>query len=157
MQKLFRDQQKHGRSLAFVRPTSVTRVTVRQRTAEDARTFEEKLNDLRIRNAAKRSQLDLFENTVPPAMKRLEFLGQRVCVDWVCADDRCDGHSMQILDWEICELARREGLDAARLKVETLLDLSKYKTGLILGNFHMFPSSFAIIGLWYPLINPLLF
>ena len=64
---------------------------------------------------------------------------------------------MQILDWEICELCRRSGADKAMNKVSQLLDLSQYGTKFFLGNFHMYPSSFAIIGLWYPRRSHLLF
>ena len=90
-------------------------------------------------------------------MKSLDYIGERVCVEWLCGDDDCQGHNMQILDWEICELARRTGIDNAKRKVEDLLDSSKYKIGFFLGNIHMYPSSFVIIGLWYPRLNPMLF
>lgn len=157
MSELQNAQQRTGRSLAFIVPTEITRVSIQKRPGEDARSFEEKFDQLKRSNQAARSQLDLFESTVPPAMKRLEFVGERVCVDWLCSDERCSGHSMQVLDWEICELARGEGLIAAQTKVEDLLDLGKYKSALLLGNFRMFPGSFAIIGLWYPMVASRLF
>lgn len=157
MSELQQAQQSTGRSLAFLVPTAITRVSIQKRPTEDAKSFEEKFEKLKRSNEAERNQLHLFETTVPASMKKLEFVGERVCVDWVCSDHDCAGHSMQILDWEVCELARREGLAAAQKKVETLLDLSKYKSALILGNFRMFPSSFAIIGLWYPMLSNRLF
>lgn len=156
-QELSRDQQEQGRSIAFMRPRRVKQISVKRRSAEDAQTFEQKLGRLRSENAARRSQLNLFEESVPPEMKSLEYTGERVCVDWLCGDVNCSGHSMQILDWEICELARRSGVESAKQKVEELLDLSKYKTGFFVGNIHMYPSSFVIIGLWYPKLNPMLF
>jgi len=157
MDDMLRAQREHGRSLAFVKPTEVIAVSIRDRSAEDAVSFEQKLKNLRQQNAADRKQLDLFESTIPPKMKNLEYLGQRVCVEWKCSDLDCSGHSMQVLDWEICELARRDGLEAARIKVESLLTSNCYNSALILGNFHMFPQSFAIIGLWYPLRDDRLF
>jgi hypothetical protein len=157
MKDLLDAQRKSGRSLAFMRPTSFTGVSVRTRAADDAETFQDKLEELKKRNEAARMQLDLFERTVPPAMKSLEYVGERVCIDWRCADEDCSGHSMQVLDWEICELARKNGLGAAKTKVESMLDSNRYKTALILGNFHMYPGSFAIIGLWYPLRSERLF
>jgi hypothetical protein len=150
-------QRESGRSLAFIRPNAITGVSIRRRAADDAQTFQQKLEDLRARNAFARMQLDLFEQTVPPAMKNLEYVGERVCIDWQCSDSDCLGHSMQVLDWEICELARKEGIEAAKAKVESLLDSNRYKTAFILGNFHMYPGSFAIIGLWYPLRSDRLF
>ena len=157
MRKVLEAQRSTGLSLAFMRPTLCTGVSIKKRDSIDAETFEEKVQDLRARNAIARMQLDLFERTVPPPMKTLEYLGERVCIDWRCIDDDCTGHSMQVLDWEICELARKSGLDAAKAKVEILLGEDRHNTALILGNFHMYPGSFAIIGLWYPLRSDRLF
>jgi hypothetical protein len=154
---LLRAQQEQGHSLAFIRPHAITSVSVRRRKMDDAKAFEQKLKSLRDRNAAARRQLDLFESRMPPEMKNLEYVGERVCVDWRCADEDCRGHSMQVLDWEICELARKKGLDAARTKVQSLLDSDRHRTAFFLGNFHMHPASFAIIGLWYPLRSDGLF
>jgi hypothetical protein len=150
MKALFRAQREHSYSLAFIRPLAINGVSARKRTTHDAETFEQKLRWLKERNANARLQLELFENTMPPRMKHLEFVDERVCVDWRCADEDCAGHSMQVLDWEICELARKNGLDAAINKVRVLLDLERYRSAFFLGNFFMYPASFAIIGLWYP-------
>jgi hypothetical protein len=157
MDAVLRAQRDNGRSLAFVRPTEIVEVRVCRRTSMDAESFEQKLQRLKERNKNARKQLDLFESTIPPAMKHLEFIGGRVCVKWRCSDERCPGHSMQILDWEICELARKSNLEKARKKVESLLRLENYHSGFFLGNFFMYPASFAIIGLWYPPRKSLLF
>ena len=157
MKTLSESQRNGGRSLAFMRPSLYTGVSIHRRAPDDAKTFEEKLKKLRERHVAASKQLDLFESTVPTSMKSLDYIGERVCIDWRCSDSDCAGHSMQVLDWEICELARRNGIESAIAKVKTILDSSRYKTALILGNFHMFPSSFAVIGLWYPLLSNRLF
>lgn len=107
MHSLFEAQRSAGRSLAFVRPRLITGVTFRRRAIEDARTFQEKMQELRKQKTIARQQLDLFERTLPSAMKNLEYVGERVCIDWRCGDEDCAGHSMQVLDWEICELARK--------------------------------------------------
>jgi hypothetical protein len=150
-------QQSRGQSLAFVTPKLIRGVSIRRREEDDALSFQEKLDELKRRNAVSRMQLDLFEQSVPQVMKTLQYIGERVCIDWICDDDDCSGHSMQVLDWEICELARKEGIDKAREKVAGLVDLDRYKSAFILGNFHMYPGSFAIIGLWYPLRSNRLF
>ena len=150
MRELLKRQQEKESSLAFVRPHEVTSVSIRKKDAGDAETFDQKLCTLRQINSAKRKQLDLFESTVPPAMKTLEYLGARVCVDWRCTDIDCSGHTMQILDWEICELSRKSGPEAAVEKVRALLNREHYDAAFMLGNIHMYPASFAIIGLWYP-------
>jgi len=151
MGDLLEAQKEAGCSLGFVRPKTITGVTTSERESADAQSFDQKLKLLRAKNAAARKQLNLFERTVPQRMKHLEFLAGRVCIEWLCHDEQCTGHSMQVLDWEICQLARKEGLQKARNKVAELLDLDRYRTAFILGNFHMYPGSFAIIGLWYPL------
>ena len=157
MRALLKSEKTTGQSLAFLRPARIKSVSIKPREPNDAITFEGKLKLLREQNTIARKQLDLFESTVPASMKHLEYVSGRICVDWYCSDPDCAGHSMQILDWEICELSRREGLDAAKNKVIELLDLERYNTGFFLGNIHMYPASFAIIGLWYPTRSNMLF
>lgn len=157
MTAVWEAQKVEGRSIAFLRPRNVTAVRIQSRDVADAQSFEQKLANLRFLNETARSQLDLFTSTVPPQMKALEYLGARIKVDWMCSDDFCEGHSSQILDWEICELARSQGIEAARNKVEELLKSSAYQSAFILGNIHMYPQSFAIICLWYPPRANLLF
>ena len=99
-------------------PRQITSIGVYKRDSSDAEGFEVKLEELRRRNVFARNQLDLFEKTVPKAMKKLEFIGERVCVNWLCSDQGCGGHEMQILDWEICQLARKEGFEKAKKKSE---------------------------------------
>jgi hypothetical protein len=66
MAALTQAQGDNGRSLAFVRPKFIDGVSLHRRDPEDARTFEQKLEDLRDRNVAARKQLDLFEKSIPP-------------------------------------------------------------------------------------------
>ena len=150
MREVLRLQQEKGTSLVFVRPKEITNVSIRRRDANDAITFAQKLAALRDLNLAKRMQMDLFESTVPAPMKSLEYVDARICVEWRCTDPDCIGHTMQILDWEVCELSRKRGPEAAKEKVGALLTSGVYNSALILGNIHMYPASFAIIGLWYP-------
>jgi hypothetical protein len=157
MSELQDAQRTKGVSLALIYPSRIVSVTIKKRDKEDEGSFLEKLKALKASNEAKASQLQLFEESVPIEMRKLEYLAERICVEWVCADRDCAGHGMQILDWEICELARREGSEAARLKVETILDLNTHRSAFVLGNFHMFQQSFAIIVLWYPKKQPSLF
>jgi len=143
-------QQRYGNSLGVVVPQKITKIFTKPRPEEDTLSFEEKFKRLKEQASIDRQQLDLFRTSLPAEMKELEFLQQRITVEWTCAGPDCMGHNMQILDWEICELFRREGAEKACDKVEEILDLDKYATKFFLGNFHMYPASFAIIGLWYP-------
>ncbi len=57
---------------------------------------------------------------------------------------------MSVLDWEAYELARREGIDTAKQKLQTVLNMEEYDVGFFLGNFRLYQGSFAIGGIWYP-------
>lgn len=57
---------------------------------------------------------------------------------------------MQILDWEVAELHRREGDMSAMAKVQGICDPSQYALKFFLGNLHQHPTAFTIVGLWYP-------
>src|ERR1700749_4846542 len=121
MNAVVRAQEASGKSIAFVNPTQIVEVRVSKRTHEDAESFEQKLKQLKEQNKSERSQLELFESAIPAKMKHLNFLSERVCVRWRCSDEQCAGHTMQILDREICELARKSSLEKAKKKVELLL------------------------------------
>ena len=149
-------QKLNGTSLAFIYPAEVRTVRIRRRDKLDQDSFKQKLDRFKAENSAERDQLTLFDSLTPAEMKELQYIGERVSVEWICSDLDCAGHEMQILDWEICELARREGSEAAKAKVEELL-CATYRTGFMLGNFNAYRHNFAIIGLWYPKRSEMLF
>jgi len=138
-------------------PRQISRVEMLERGEEENRSFSEKFADLQERLEAQRAQLTLFEQAVPPEMKRLDFLRARVQVSWLCQGADCAGHRMQVLDWEICELQRKRGDAAAVRKLQELTDLSRYALRFFLGNLFVHPQSFMIIGIWYPKKAHLLF
>lgn len=147
---LLERQREAGTSLGVVVPSRINGITIATRGEEDAKSFAEKMDRLRKQVNADRQQLDLFESSIPPQMKNLEFLKSRTKVSWNCASTTCTGHDMQILDWEIAELQRREGDVKALRKLEQILDLEKYSVRFFLGNLFQYPTSFTIVGLWYP-------
>lgn len=57
---------------------------------------------------------------------------------------------MQVLDWEVAELHRREGDEKALQGLNERCDLSRYALRFFLGNFRLYPTAFTIVGLWYP-------
>ena len=57
---------------------------------------------------------------------------------------------MTILDWGLGELARRQGPEKARQKMEALADPKKYDLKFFLGNMLAYQTTFTIVGLWYP-------
>lgn len=150
-------QRTKRTSIGIVAPREVTKVESVERPEEDFRSFEEKFQDLRKRVKAQRAQMDMFEQAIPPEMKLLEFVKSRVMVSWLCKAKDCLGHRMQVLDWGLCELQRKRGSEAAAAKMTELSDLNTYDLKFFLGNIFQHPSSFTIVGLWYPKRADLLF
>ena len=57
---------------------------------------------------------------------------------------------MQVLDWGLCELQRREGDEKALARMKELCRLDAYDLKFFLGNLFLYPASFMIVGMWYP-------
>jgi hypothetical protein len=150
VEDLQKAQQEKGTSIGVVAPREIKKVEVVERSEEEAKSFEQKLADVRKIHEAKRAQLDMFEQSIPPEMKTLEFLKYRVQVSWLCPNPECGGHRMQVLDWGLCELQRREGDQKALLRMKELCKLDVYDLKFFLGNLFLHPASFLIVGMWYP-------
>jgi hypothetical protein len=143
--------QKKGRtSIGIVTPRAITKVEVIERSEDDARSFEQKFEDLKKTVEAQRAQIQMFGDAIPPEMKKLEFLKSRVVISWLCNGSHCAGHNMQVLDWGLCELQRREGSEAAVKRMEELSRVDVYDLKFFLGNLFQYPASFLIVGMWYP-------
>jgi hypothetical protein len=147
---LVRAQKEKGTSIGAVAPREVTKVEIAERSPEEAKSFEQKFKEVKKIHDAKRAQLDMFEKAVPPEMKKLEFLKSRVQVSWLCKAPTCPGHRMQVLDWGLCELQRRDGSEAALNRMKDLCRLDVYDAKFFLGNLFLYPASFMIVGIWYP-------
>jgi hypothetical protein len=150
VEDLQKAQKEKGTSIGVVAPRKIKKVEVVERSEEEAKSFEQKLADVRKIHEAKRAQLDMFEQSIPPEMKTLEFLKYRVQVSWLCPNPECGGHRMQVLDWGLCELQRREGDQKALLRMKELCKLDVYDLKFFLGNLFLHPASFLIVGMWYP-------
>lgn len=153
VEDLQKAERETGRSLGVVEPKEILKVTVHHRPNTDAESFAEKLERLKQKNEAARNQLTLFEDSIPPAMRNLEFVKDRVLIEWRCHGKECNGHKMQVLDWEAAELLRRAGREKALQRIEDVCDLSKHSLKFFLGNLAQHPTSFMIGGIWYPLKN----
>src|SRR5579863_852297 len=135
-------QKRDRTSIGIVTPREIFKVEVIERPEEDARSFEHKFEDLKKTVEAQRAQIQMFEEAIPPEMKKLEFPKSRVVVSWLCNGKGCTGHNMQVLDWGLCELQRREGSAAAVEKMKDLCRLDKYDLRFFLGNLFQYPGSF---------------
>lgn len=144
-------------SIGVVEPREIRKIEVLEREGAEVQSFDEKFNELARRRDAERAQLTLFEEAIPPEMKKLDFLQARIQIAWHCRNEKCNGHKMQILDWEVCELQRKNGNEKAIEKLREITDLSRYDLRFFLGNLFLYPQSFVIVGLWYPKKRDLLF
>jgi len=149
-EELYESQKTDRTSIGVVTPREITKIEIVQRPEEDAISFDQKFEDLKKTVAAQRAQIQMFGDAIPLEMKRLEFLKSRVVVSWFCMGKGCTGHTMQVLDWGLCELQRREGDDAALNKMKELCRLDTYDLKFFLGNLFQYPASFLVVGMWYP-------
>ena len=147
-------QRQHKTSLGVITPKEIVNVEVTKRSKDDEKDFAEKFEQLKLNNELSQAQLDLFEQSTPAEMKHLDFVSSRIRIKWLCASTTCNGHQMQILDWEVGELQRKQGDDAACEKVKAICDLKQYALKFFLGNLAQHPTAFTIVGLWYPKRQP---
>jgi hypothetical protein len=143
-------QRKDRTSIGIVTPKEITKVEIVNRSEEDALSFEQKFEDLKRTLEAQRAQIQMFGDAIPQEMKKLEFLRSRVVVSWLCKSNTCTGHNMQVLDWGLCELQRRNGNDAALSRMKELCRIDTYNLRFFLGNLFQYPTRFMIVGFWYP-------
>lgn len=137
-------------SMGFVRPRTIDEVIIDERPKGEFDAFMKKL----LQNKEKSKQMQMFDMSVEE-VKSLEFISKRFKIHWHCHEPNCKGHKMSILDWEAYELVRKCGIDVAKQRVESILDLSVYDIGFFLGNFRLYPNTFAIGGIWYPKKQPI--
>lgn len=141
---LQRDQEAIGRSLGFVPVGRVDQVYIEERPTEEKQQHQSKLE-------AKQSQINLFDDET---RLDLEFQDFRIRVKWRCGQPssigHCNGHDTAILDWGLGELGRREGRASAKSRMEEICNVEKYDLRFYLGNIFRFPSSFTVVGVWYP-------
>jgi len=140
LEALKAQQSADGTSLGIIRPRAGAIVHLTRRTDAEHREWRDKLH-LVV------DQADLLPGALRPP--ELEYLPNRIKIRFACEGARCRGHDCVVLDWEICELARRKGWDAAQCKLESLLS-ADYDTQFFMGNFNGHRKSFGIVGLWYP-------
>lgn len=140
-------QRSTKRSMGIIAVRSVEGVRVRKKSRADETEFRRRL-------VAVHGQTDLFRRSY----KDLEFLPYSIQLQWRCASTACEcerkPHSRAVLDWGLLELARREGPDAAKLKLEAMSNTSGDALRIFAGNYRLRPWEFGIIGLWYPAFDP---
>ena len=134
----------------------------------------EKVEDLIIEkvdvNAAKRAiakawaaQGNLLDGLGHEERKRqlreIEQIGYRFKYSYRCSESGCKGHVQTIIDWEIVQFYRQvrnsKGWETRmRSKWLDQLCAPDRDTAFFVGNQHQHPSSFMILGVWWPPQQP---
>jgi len=146
VEELIEENKRSKISLGFVRPKEIIEVLIDKRPESEYNDFLRKLKA----NEERTRQNDLFGGLSVKELKSLEYVSHRFKIHFHCDNSDCKGHKMSILDWEAYELVRREGIDKAKAKIESVLNIKEYDVGFFLGNFRLYQNTFAIGGIWYP-------
>lgn len=143
MCQLRRERDGRGApTLGFFRPHSIKRLLI-----------EEVTPDWTADQLAILKQDTLFQKAPEHTLEKIPF---EFRYEFRCADAECGGHSMLCTDWEMGEAYRRwrsqygDHWEAAfRNRFEKEM-IDKFDTHFFVGTVHQFPSSWIIVGLFYP-------
>ena len=93
----------------------------------------------------------------PPLSRRHERLANAAAAGFRCDDDACPGHTLACTDWEMGEAWRQwrdkygeagwEEKFRQRFEAEMI---EKYDTHFYVGTVHHHPSTWIVVGLFYP-------
>lgn len=133
-------QTRDGTSLGMVTPRPGVKVGLETRSEQERKEWNEKLESLR-------TQGELF----PAERMALDFMPYRLRLQFECSGSDCiRQHDCGVLDWGVCQMIRRDGVDVARQRLRDLADSQQYDLRLMMGNFRLWLRSFGVVGLWYP-------
>ena len=141
MCELYRGRKggKDGPSLGVVKPRRVVDLVMRAREPWSAS------------QKAKLAQGSLFNTK-----RALEQPAHAFAYHWFCEDERCNGHTQSIADWELGEMCRRcerEGEDVVanvRAKWLTEICAEDRETMFFVGDQHLHPGAFMVLGTFWP-------
>jgi len=146
VEKLLEENARKKTSMGLVFPKCIDDIEIEDRPKQEHEQFLQKLKD----NRERAKQTELFGSFTVEEVKSLAFISKRFKIHWRCKNPNCNGHKMSILDWEAYELARKVGVQSAHSKLQDVLDMHKYDVGFFLGNFRLYPNTFAIGNIWRP-------
>lgn len=137
------DQQACSRtSLGAIRPKEITRFQIKD--ADPHWSPEQR---------AKLSQLGLFSPQNVPLLEKIPF---EFVYDFSCDDPRCNGHSMQVFDWEVAQSYRKWSRDKSRTEWEKQFrDMYDYRvrkmcdTIFFMGTLAKYPTTWTIGGIFF--------
>lgn len=145
----------HGKgaaSLAVIRPVGRPVLEITPRDADQVRTWSE-------RAAAASNRLSLFEEVATAAERDpLEVVPWRFRFQYTCCEDGCRGHRQTIVDWEAAALWKKVRHDASwqqKMRDKWERDMwAGRDTVLFVGNQEEHPSSFLVLGVFWPPDRP---
>lgn len=137
-------QRRHGTSIGMFRPKQVTALVMRK-----AKPWTE-----RKKAALRQQRLGLGEEELAE-LADLEQIPWSFAYRFTCDDERCTGHELGILDWEIGQSYRAwsrmygDGWEA-KLRQRYEVELPAADLHFVVGNLNARRHVFEIIGLVYP-------
>jgi hypothetical protein len=143
LEALIAGREKSRVSLGIIRPKKINGLKIEHKTSEE-------INESELKKDSIIRQLDMLEDK-----KSLDLLPVKFVLNFVCDDDKCNGHNISILDWEIGELYRKVRLTAnweEKVRTKILKELCGVdrETYLIMGNMALHQHIFCILGFFYP-------
>jgi hypothetical protein len=149
-----RRQRQDKTSLAVFRPAQVEDLVIEDRDIEEdkrkmAKAFAAQGNLFGGLDGGERQQ----------QLQELEQIPYSFKYRYTCAEPECSGHAQSIIDWEIVQFYRqvRHRDDwRNRLRARWLGELcgADKDTAFFVGNQHLHPHTFMILGVWWPPRRP---
>jgi len=147
-------QRRDKTSLAVFRPARVEDLVIEHRDVEEdkrrmAQAFAAQGNLFGGLDGAERQQ----------QLQELEQIPYSFKYRYTCVEPECSGHAQSIIDWEIVQFYRqvRHRSDwRERLRARWLGELCGVDkdTAFFVGNQHLHPRTFMILGVWWPPRRP---
>lgn len=141
-------QKADGKSIGVFRPKTVLDFIIE----------DDDQADWSGKKQAALDQMTLFEEQT----NRLEKIPMIFKYKYLCSNDACRGHTQSIIDWELMELYRNVRDRAASPEEIKEKIRQKYfdeicgpskETHFFVGNHSRFPSTFMILGVFWPPLN----
>jgi hypothetical protein len=130
-------------TLGIFKPAQIAKLVIDK--AEEAAWTEEQMNILR--------QIPMFSTAPPQELEKLPFDFR---YQFRCMDESCPGHNLTCFDWEMGQAyrswRRQYGNDWERAFRQRFEDdmINRNDTHFFVGNLHQFPTSWIVVGLFYP-------
>jgi hypothetical protein len=144
MCEIVRRRQTHGTSLGVFRPAEVLDLEIER----DTDTWDQSKEPIA-------NQMSLLV----PGKRGLEKIPYKFRYRYRCSDPNCPTHSQSIIDWELSQSVRawrwryrREEVLLAKIRERWLDQMwrGKRDSRLFVGNFHQYPDSFMVLGVFWP-------